>query len=208
MQGIDDQYARKSARRSRAERQGRPLRGTMYVLAAVGLLAILGLIWYYMATSTRRRTRPLAQLGQSDHAGTTEKVHRQQGSREPAAGPACPHGGKHRRLYEGLRQLGNASFRKKALEDVQKAAELFDQLSEEVADKPLLHQQALLGAAKAHEGLGDADQARKYYRQLKEKFGDTIFGRDAAEQIQRLDAAVQSGGFKALSDELNKPAAP
>ena len=57
----------------------------------------------------------------------------------------------------------------------------------------------------AHESLGEADQARKYYQQLKEKYGETVLGRDAAEQLQRLDNAEQNGDFKALREEFNKP---
>ena len=111
-------------------------------------------------------------------------------------------------MYKGLQQLGSPGNRKDALADIQKAAELYDQLASELADKPLLHQQALMGAAQAHESLGDAEQARKDYQQLQDKYGNTVFGQDAAEQLQRLDEAEKNGDLKALRDEFNKPAGP
>ena len=113
-----------------------------------------------------------------------------------------------RALYNGLQRLGSTGQRKEALADIQKAAELYDQLAGEFADKPLLHQQVLMGAGKAHESLGDAEQAHKYYQQLKDKYANTKFGQAAAEDLQRLEEAEQNGNFKALRDEFNKPAAP
>ncbi|MGH7227363.1 MAG: tetratricopeptide repeat protein, partial [Gemmataceae bacterium] len=101
-----------------------------------------------------------------------------------------------RALRDGLRKLGNPSARKEAVEDLNKAADLYDRLVNECADKPLLHQQVLSGAAKAQESLGNIEQARAYYQQLRDKYGDSFFGADAAEQLQRLDEAV------ANSDEL------
>ncbi|MHB1423701.1 MAG: tetratricopeptide repeat protein [Gemmataceae bacterium] len=186
-----------------------PSRGTLYGLAAVGLVVILGLVWYYMAASAKDADS--ARWLKWDSLTTPEQLTKFLENKDEEGQPQgrlARMEEARRRLYEGLRQLGNASFRKKAIEDVQKAAELYDQLAGECADKPLLHQQALMGAAKAHEGLGEVDQARKYYQQLKDSYSDTFFGRDAAEQLQRLDAAEKNGDFKALREELNKTAAP
>ena len=187
-----------------------PSRGTLFVLAGVALLIILALIWRYLATSGEEADS--ARWLKWDSVTTPEQlkafvendkdVEGQPQSRLARLEEA------RRGLYEGLRQLGNAGTRKKAQEDLKRAAGLYEKLAEEYADKPLLHQQALLGAAKAYESIGEADQARKYYQQLQNKYTNTMFGQDAAEQLQRLDAAEKNDEFKALKDELNKPPSP
>jgi tetratricopeptide (TPR) repeat protein len=184
-----------------------PSRGTLFVLAAIGLIVILALVWRYLALSGEQTDS--ARWLQWDSLTTPEQLKAFVENKEvegQVQGQLARLEEARRSLYEGLRQLGNAGTRKKALEELQRAAGLYDKLADECADKPLLHQQALLGAAKAHEGLGDTEQARKYYQQLQNKYSDTAFGRDAAEQLQRLDADEQNGTLKALRDELNKPA--
>jgi tetratricopeptide (TPR) repeat protein len=183
-----------------------PSRGMLFVLAAVGLVVILVLIWRYLATSAEEADS--ARWLEWDNLATPEQLKafvENKNAEGHAQGRLARLEEARRSLYEGLRQLGNAGTRKKALEDLQRAAGLYDSLAEECSDKPLLHQQALMGAAKAHESLGEADQARRNYQQLQSNYGDTFFGRDAAEQLQRLNAAEQNGDFKALRDELNKP---
>ena len=186
-----------------------PSRGTLFVLAALGVVVILVLIWRYLAASAEETDS--ARWLKWDSLATPEQLKAFAENKDMEGQPQ----GRlarleeaRRSLYEGLRQLGNAGTRKKALEDLQRAAALYDALAAECGDKPLLHQQVLMGAAKAHESLGEADQARRSYQQLQEKYGDSVFGRDAAEQLQRLDAAEQNGDLKALRDELNKPPAP
>jgi tetratricopeptide (TPR) repeat protein len=183
-----------------------PSRGTIIVLSAIGLIVILVLIWRYLATSAEEADS--ARWLKLDSLTTPEQLKAFVEDKD-AEGQVQGRLGRleeaRRSLHEGLRQLGNTGTRKKAQEDIHRAAELYDKLADEWADKPLLHQQVLMGAAKAYESLGEADQARKYYQRLKEKYGETVFGRDAAEQLQRLETAEQNGDFKALRDEFSKP---
>jgi tetratricopeptide (TPR) repeat protein len=186
-----------------------PSRGTIVVLAAAGLIVILVLVWRYFATSAEETDS--ARWFKWDSLTTPEQLKAFVEDKDVESQPQgrlARLDEARRSLHEGLRQLGNIGTRKKATEEIQRAAELYDKLVDESADKPMLHQQVLMGAAKAHESLGEADQARKYYQQLKDKYGETVLGRDAAEQLQRLDTAEQNGDFKALRDEFNKPAAP
>ncbi|MGH7170576.1 MAG: tetratricopeptide repeat protein, partial [Gemmataceae bacterium] len=175
-----------------------PSRGTIFVLAAVGLIVILILVWRYLATSAEEsdsarwlKWDSLSTPGQLKAFVEDKDVQGQPQGRLARLTEA------RRALHDGLQQLGSTGNRKDALADIQKAAELYDQLAGEFADKPLLHQQVLMGAAKAHESLGDAEQAGKYYQQVKDKYGDTVFGKDAAEQLQRLHEAEQNGNLKA-----------
>jgi tetratricopeptide (TPR) repeat protein len=187
-----------------------PSRGTVFALIAVGLIVILIVVWRYMAASGEEadstRWLKLDELGSPEQLKAfveNEKVTGHLQGRLARMEEA------RRALNDGLRQLGTGGDgRKKALDEIQRAAELYDKLAEESTDKPLLHQQVLMGAAKAHESLGDADQAKKYYQQLQQKYGETLIGRDAAAQIKRLEESEQNGDFKKLSDELARPAAP
>jgi tetratricopeptide (TPR) repeat protein len=113
-----------------------------------------------------------------------------------------------RDLYDGLRDLGvNGAARTQALENIKKAAEIYDALVTECADNPVLHQQTLMGAAKAHESLGQYDEARKFYQQLSQKYGNTVLGREADDQLKRLEVAEQKGDLQALREEFKAPAA-
>ena len=184
-----------------------PSRGTIFVLTAVGLIVILILVWRFLATSAEEsdsarwlKWDSLTTPGQLKAFVEDKDVQDQPQGRLARLEEA------RRALHNGLQQLGSSGSRKEALADIQKAAELYDQLAGELADKPLLHQQSLMGAAKAHESLGDAEQARKFYQQLKDKYASTVFGKEAAEQLQRLDEAEKNGNLKALRDEFNQPA--
>ena len=187
-----------------------PSRGTLFVLIAAGLILILILVWRYIANSSEEadsarwlRLSSLSSPGQLEAFVEDNDVAAHMQGRLARAEEA------RRALYDGLRQLGAfGDARKKALKEIQHAAELFDKLADDCADKPLLHQQMLMGAAKAHESLGETDEARKYYQQLKDKYADTVFGRDAVSQLQRLDEAEQNGDFKKLREEFAQPPAP
>ncbi len=187
-----------------------PSRGTVLVLVAVSLIVILVLVWRYLASSAEESDSArwlewdnLASPGQLKAFVEKKDVQGHVQGRLARVEEA------RRALHDGLRKLGGSGdARKKALEEIQRAAELYGKLADECADKPLLHQQVLMGAAKAHESLGDAEQARRYYLQLKDKHGETVLGRDAAAQLQRLDEAEQNGDLKALRDEYTKPVTP
>jgi hypothetical protein len=186
-----------------------PSRGTLIVLAGVGLVLILILVWRYLAASSEEADS--ARWLKWDSLTSPEKLKEFVEDKDVQGQPQgrlARQDEARRALHNGLSRLGNPNIRKEARADIQKAAELYAQLAGEFADKPLLHQQVLQGAAKAQESLGDSDQARKYYQQLKDKYGNTVFGQDAVEQLQRLDDAEQNGDLKALNEEFNKPAAP
>lgn len=187
-----------------------PSRGTIFLLAGVGLVVILVIVWRYLASSGEEADS--ARWLKWDNVATAEQlkafVENDKNVEGQIQGRLARLEEARRSLHEGLRQLGNAGTRKRALDELKRAAGFYEKLAEECSDKPLLQQQALMGAAKAYESAGEGEQARNYYRQLQDKYAKTIFGNDAAEQLQRLDAAEKSGDYKALKDELNKPPTP
>jgi tetratricopeptide (TPR) repeat protein len=186
-----------------------PSRGTIVVLSAIGLIVIGILAWRYFSNLSEEKDS--ARWLRWDSLTTPEQldafvksndvqghVQGQVGRIEEA----------RRALHDGLRKLGSPPARKEAIDDLKHAADLYDDLVAQCGEKPLLHQQVLMGAAKAHESLGNIDQARDYYQQLRDKYGNSVLAKDAAEQLQRLDEADKSGELKALRDEFAPPPAP
>ena len=45
----------------------------------------------------------------------------------------------------------------------------------------------MFGAAKGSESLGEIEQAKKYYQKLVKEYPQSVFGKDAAKQLDRLD---------------------
>jgi len=187
-----------------------PSRGTILFLVAAGVIVILVFVWRYLSTSNEEtdsaRWLQWDSLTSPEQLTTFADDPKMQGHLQ---GRLARLEEARRGLHDGLRELGPLGTRPQALKNIQKAAERYDKLVDECADKPLLHQQALMGAAKAHESLGEYDQARKFYQLLAKDHGNSALGKEADEQWKRLDAAEQSGELKTLREEYNKkPAAP
>jgi hypothetical protein len=181
----------------------------MFFLGALGVILLLALLWRFFATSAEEsdsaRWLKWGNLGSPEQLKNFADDKEVQGHMQ---GRLARLEEARRALYDGLRNLGDIALRKEALENIQRAAGLYDKLADELSDKPSLHQQVLMGAAKAHESLGEIDQARNYYQQLTKKHAKTSLGEEAGEQLKRLDAAEQSGDLKALREEYNSSPAP
>jgi tetratricopeptide (TPR) repeat protein len=163
-----------------------PSRGTMLFVGVVALAGLLIFIWWYFWSTSQAAdsarwaawdglTTPAAldSFAQNkENQGTTQgRVARFQIARLS--------------LLAGLRELG--SSRAAALENIRKAARIYEELAGESSDSPLLLQEALLGAGKANEGLGEVDKAKGYYKKLADTHPDSPFGKDARAQLERLE---------------------
>jgi tetratricopeptide (TPR) repeat protein len=91
-------------------------------------------------------------------------------------------------LRQGLDKYaaGEEKERTEAQDKLKKAADLYEQLAKEATAYPLLVQEALRGAAKARESLGDLDGALKDYQQLADAKPETEVTRAAAEAVKNL----------------------
>jgi hypothetical protein len=89
-------------------------------------------------------------------------------------------------LADGMRTLG--LNRAGAVKSLKSAADKYESLLKSVGKIPLLHQEALAGAARANEALGEIDKARKLYSQLADGYKNTALGNDAKKQLARLEA--------------------
>jgi tetratricopeptide (TPR) repeat protein len=103
-------------------------------------------------------------------------------------------------LGRGVRDLGTLGTRRQALEDLDRAAGLYEKLSRESTGVALLQEEALLNAGKAREARSELDRARQHYRQLEKDYPRSEFGQVAAQQLKRLE--TNKGDLEALEKRL------
>ncbi|MCX7702415.1 MAG: hypothetical protein N2039_16200, partial [Gemmataceae bacterium] len=100
-------------------------------------------------------------------------------------------------LNEGLNQLGSDLQRSKAIENVERARDLYRELAEDARDDDLIRREALLAAGKAEESLvgvpgsggatrGSLDTALEWYEKAASQFPDSPEGRAAAERAKAI----------------------
>jgi hypothetical protein len=107
----------------------------------------------------------------------------------------------------GLQELGSDSKtqREEARKNVEQATQLYEELAKSAGRVPLLHQEALWGAARGHETLGtreDMDRAREYYQRLTKEYEKSALGKEAAIQLKRLDDEDTKRELRELNSEL------
>jgi hypothetical protein len=98
------------------------------------------------------------------------------------------------------RDLANSipERRSDALNNVKKGRDLYVELIAEAGEVPDQVQEALMGAAKGSETLGDIEQARKYYERLNKDYPQSPYGKDAAKQMDRLNNSKDLDALKKL----------
>jgi hypothetical protein len=184
-----------------------PSRGTIVFLVVVGLAIALGFIWVWV--SRTREEADSARWFRWDSLSSPEQLKSfadDKDIQDSLPGKLARFEEARRYLLDGLREFGSSHT--SAVESLKKAAAAYDKLVDECSDRPLLHQQALMGAAKAHESLGEIDQARKFYQQLAQSYSSTLLGREAADQLARLQTAEQNGDLEALRKQYATSSIP
>ncbi len=87
-----------------------------------------------------------------------------------------------------------------ALSNVKKARDLYKELIAESSDSPVLAQEALMGTAKGSETIGDIDEARRQYEKLAKDYPQSVYGKDAAKQLERIKDNKDLEALKTLFD--------
>jgi hypothetical protein len=192
-----------------ADRMGRmieavkagPSQATMMVMGGIVVLgAALFFGWrYYSRVSLQNRSTLWLQIEEATELPELEKI--------ATANPNTV-AGKVARLQwartlyrEGIEKLYSATDRDKAKQNVEQARSLFDQLTKDLSDNPVMMQEALMGAAKARESLGDVDGATSAYDKLAKDFPKSALGKEAEDRAKQLrDNGTQ---IKDFYTELN-----
>jgi len=103
-------------------------------------------------------------------------------------------------MVQGLATL--AWQREEAVKKLRDAAEAYEKLIDESSDTPHLAQEAMLGAAKAHESMGDLDKAKGLYSRLAKAYPKSKMGMEAAARAEQIDSKGKelSDFYKQMND--------
>jgi tetratricopeptide (TPR) repeat protein len=178
-----------------------PSRNTILVLVVIALAVGLYFVWRWFSQSANESDSE--RWVQWDNLAVPAQVNtflKEKDTEDTTQGRLARFLEARRRLLEGDKDLG--FNRSTALENLREAAKLYGELAEQTADRPLLQQEAYLGAGKAAESLGDYDRAKDYYRKLVDKYPDSARGRSAKKQLERLDDPERARELKDLSTEF------
>jgi tetratricopeptide (TPR) repeat protein len=183
-----------------------PSKNTVLVLILIAVVVALFLVWHWFSQTAHENDSErwvqwdnLMAPEQVDAFLKSEKVEGTAQARLARFLEA------RRSLYEGVKDIG--FNRGRAIDSLKKAEELYRKLSEEASDRPLLEQEALLGAGRACESLGNFDDARKFYGKVADKYPDTARGQSAKKQLARLDDPDHAKDLKDLVTEFRPPPA-
>jgi tetratricopeptide (TPR) repeat protein len=91
-------------------------------------------------------------------------------------------------LVSGVTKLDNTFQKADAIKELRRSADAYKKLADESGNAPLLAQEALMNAGKAHESLGEYDKAKELYGKLARDYPQSINGKNAAEQVKALEA--------------------
>jgi tetratricopeptide (TPR) repeat protein len=183
----------------------RPSRNTVLVLAVVALAVLLVVVWVWFSRSARESDS--ARWLQWDSLTAPSQVEaflKEKDTEDTTQARLARFLEARRRLLEGVKDLG--FNRSTATEHLREASRLYGELADQCSDRPLLEQEALLGAGKASESLGEYDRAREFYRKLADKYPDTARGLSAKKQLERL--ADHPGDLQDLKTEFFSPSPP
>jgi hypothetical protein len=109
-------------------------------------------------------------------------------------------------LRHGLEKLASndEKERNEAADQVKNAGDLYAQLVNDARDHPLLVQEALMGAAKARESLGELDEALKHYHDLAGRRPESDLTRQAEQSAKELEDPATKEKVKAFYDQLKQ----
>jgi tetratricopeptide (TPR) repeat protein len=113
-------------------------------------------------------------------------------------------------LHKGMERFCSSApgAREEALENLEKAAKLYDELASASKSTPILAQEALMGIAKAKEALDELDAARDAYEKLASQYPDSVNGKKAAERLKKLNDDKEKAQVDALYKKLGELAGP
>ncbi len=187
-----------------------PSRNTILVLVVLALAVGLYFVWHWFSRSANESDSD--RWVQWDNLAVPAQVNtflKEKDTEDTTQGRLARFLEARRRLLEGTRDLGLLGpARTTAIENLREAGKHYGELAEQTSDRPLLQQEAFLGAGKAAESLGEYDRARDFYRKLADKYPDSARGRSAKKQLERLDDPEHAQEFKDLSADLRAPAGP
>jgi hypothetical protein len=189
-------------------RQG-PSRGTvMFFLVVLGVLAIFVVFrWFYLSSEASASER-WYELDEVLFPQQLETLLDKDGFKDTPQHRLARFKDARMKLSEGLRELGNPNLeiKNKARDQIQDATKIYEDLTKTTGRVPLLHQEALWGAAKGYEALGESesiDRAKELYQKLAAEYPTSALGKDAKKQLLRLESDSTQQEIRELNKELS-----
>jgi hypothetical protein len=181
-----------------------PSRGTVIFLAVVAAAVIIFLLFrYFQGRSTELASERWVKLDGAVFAEQVESLVTDKDYQDTPQYRLARFKEARLKLAGGLRDLGNPALRKDARKNIGEARDIYEELAKSPGRIPLLHQEALWGAAKAYESLGGPDnieKARELYDRLRKEYESSALGKDAKKQLDRLDSSAKD--LQELAREL------
>jgi tetratricopeptide (TPR) repeat protein len=187
------------------EFKARPSTASIIFWLVVVAAVAIGVGWHFISLrETERTSATWLKFDQSSKPEDLEAL-----AREHPGTPAAMAADFERArllLRQGLDKYAasDEKERTEAQEKLQQAGDLYGKLATAARTFPLLVQEALRGAAKAHESRGELDEALKYYKQLKDAKPETEVTRAAADAVKSLDDADTKKKLEAFYADLKQ----
>lgn len=162
-----------------------PPRTGLYVALALGALLIFLLFRYFWLSSAATVSDRWARLAQAVYVSQVEAIASDPELKDTDQARMARLIEARMRLDGGLKSLGVNHVQ--ALKELETARTIYTELTKSPGRVPLIQQEALWGAAKANEALGNDAAAIELYNQLRKEHDGSALARDAKNQLERLN---------------------
>lgn len=180
---------------------------TQTLTIAIAALLVVGLFFgwrYFSRRTSATRSAMWVKLDAANSPADLDKLAQQNRGTLPAR--VARFQVARTQLLHGVQQLAaSPEEHATALKQLEAASKEYERLADESKDMPLLAQEALMGAAKAKESLGDLDGALASYQKLQTTYPKSALGKEAAERVELLgkQRAQVQGFYKKLEQDLS-----
>jgi hypothetical protein len=179
-----------------------PSRSTLFWVGGAGaVILIVVLFRIFMSSSETTSSKRWTSLDEVVFAEQLDLLMKEPELKDTPQGRLAQFKEARLNLSQGLRDL--AANRDLAIKRVETATTLYEKLAQSAGRVPLLHQEALWGAAKGNEALGEYESARNLYKKLSEEYPASTMGKNAKKQLERLDSKAAQAELAELKKALS-----
>jgi hypothetical protein len=182
-------------------RQGPSRTTILWIVGIVAVLLIYFLFRYFMSSSEAATSERWLELDDIVFPEQLETVLKKGDLKDTPQGRLARFKEARLNLSEGVRILGNSPT--DGVEKIENATKAYEELAKSSLKVALLHQEALWGAAKGNEALGNIEQATSWYTKLKDEYPTSALGEDAKNQLKRLESPQTQADLAALKKALS-----
>jgi hypothetical protein len=178
--------------------------GVVVLVAAL----VVGGIWWYRSS----RTSKSALWYKFDSATSVEELDKfANANRGTIAAQAARLEAARALLGRGIQDLANEPQNKSAVESLQNARRIYQELAPLAKDIPIVEPEILMGIATAEESLvgssdkeASLDKALEYYQAVADKYPETAQGKAAQKRIEQLRDPKTRAEIEKFYRQLNE----